>query len=54
VAIISALKRSRDDAKNEGGGDEIMLSSTSARRRRYSGSLEHDFAELKDSYVQRK
>jgi hypothetical protein len=54
VASMSALKRSRDETENEGGDDEIRRSSTSARRQRCSGSFEHDFAELKDSYVQRK
>jgi hypothetical protein len=34
VASMLVLKRSRDETENEGGDDEIRLSSTSARRRR--------------------
>jgi hypothetical protein len=53
-ASITTLKLSRDETENEGGDDEIRLSSTSARRRRCTRRFEHDFAEHTDSYVQIK
>jgi hypothetical protein len=54
VARMSARKHSRYETENEGGNDEIRSSSTYVRRQRCCGSFEHDFAELKDFYFQRK